>query len=463
MNSLKYDKSSVESIYNHACYLIGKTLAQAATLPSSVVNAKNRGDLGRLIEIHYFEHNPPNDHSPDFADAGLELKTTGILDYKKFQKSGEVLRAKERLSLTSINFQTIGNENWETSSLVEKCNLMLILFYRYDNTVSVVEQYFDLKPLLITMLPSQLSQSSYEMEFIKKNSLQLSLTDIEIIRRDWEFIQQKILDNKAHELSEGDTFYLGASRKGSGGIDEPLRRQVGSQIGAKSRGFSFKQKFLTKLVQGHSKNELSLGINKDLTFEKATEKRFAAFIGHTVAEISEELDYFTRSKSEKYLLSKRILGREGQKIEEFEKAGIQMKTVSLSKLGGCREDMSFPAFKCLELASQEWEDSDFSYQVETKFLFVVFKEDKYGEDRLDKVMFWNMPYLDRLEAMRIWEDSKRRVMIDARDLPKRSESKVAHVRPHATNSKDVDLSPQGEWIVKRCFWLNGSYIAKIVS
>ena len=73
-----------------------------------------------------------------------------------------------------------------------------------------------------------------------------------------------------------------------------------------------------------------------------------------------------------------------------------------------------------------------------------------------------MPYQDRLEAMRVWEETKRRVMINARDLPRTSESKVAHVRPHAKNKKDVDLTPQGELIVKRCFWLNGSYIADVV-
>ena len=462
MTNQQYDKSSVDSIYNYSCNLVGKTLAQSTRLPIEIVNQKNRGDLGRLIEIHYFGHNPPNNHAPDFAEAGLELKTTGTLDYKKPQTSGELVRAKERLTLTNINFLTIRDEKWETSSLIEKCNLMLILFYKYDGSVSVVEQYFELKPLLMLMIPSRLNQESKELEFINSTALQIAPADLEIIKHDWEFIRQKIVDNKAHELSEGDTFYLGACRKGSGKEDEALKKQAGSDIGAKSRAFSFKQNFLTKIVQGHSKNEVSLGIGAEISFEEAIKRRFASFIGLTVAEISAEVNYFTKSKQEKWLLSKRILAREGKAIEEFEKAEIQMKTVSLSKTGSCREDMSFPAFKCIELASQDWEDSDFSYQVETKFLFVVFKEDEFGEDRLQKVMYWNMPYVDRVEAQRVWEEAKRRVALDAKNLPKRKESKIAHVRPHATNAKDVDLTPQGEWIVKRCFWLNGTYIANIV-
>jgi DNA mismatch repair protein MutH len=463
MTLQEYDKKSVESIYKYSCQLTGKTLAQVVQLPNDVVNQKNRGDLGRLVEIHFFQHNPPNDHNPDFAEAGLELKTTGTLDYKRIPKSGEIIRAKERMTLTNINFLTIENEEWESSTLLAKCNLMLILFYKYDKSVSVVEQYFNLEPLITLMFASRLNQNPREIQFINSAAFQLPESDLEQIRRDWEFIRQKIKDNRAHELSEGDTFYLGACRRGSGKEDEALKKQSGSDVGAKSRAFSFKQNFLSKLVQGHSKKEVALGIGKGVTFEEAVKSKFAPFLGKTVKEISEELNYFTKAKSEKWLLAKRILARGGQKIEEFEKAEIQLKTVSLSKSGGCREDMSFPAFKCKELVSQDWEDSDFSSQVETKFLFVVFKADSTGEDRLEKVMYWNMPYEDRLEAKRVWEDAKRRVAIDARDLPKRKESKVAHVRPHATNKKDVDLSPQDEWIVKRCFWLNGSYIAKEVS
>ena len=462
MNNQKYDKSSVESIYKFSRQLTGKTLSQVVELPVDVVNQKNRGDLGTLVEIHFFEHKPPNDHNPDFAEAGLELKITGTSDYKRIPKSGEILRAKERMTLTNINFRTIENEEWETSTLLAKCNLMLILLYRYDKSVSVVDQYFNLNPLLTLMFQSRLNQTSNEIKFITSTAFQISEPDLEQIRRDWEFIRQKIMDKRAHELSEGDTFYLGACRKGSGKEDEALKKQTGSDIGAQSRAFSFKQKFLSKIVQGHSKEEVALGIGKGVTFEQAIENRFASFIGLTVKAISTELDYFTSSKSEKWLLAKRILARGGQSIEEFEKAEIQLKTVSLSKTGGCREDMSFPAFKCNELVSQNWEDSDFSYQVETKFLFVVFKADSSGEDRLEKVMYWNMPYEDRLEAKRVWEDTKIRVVVDARDLPKRKDSKVAHVRPHATNKKDVDLTPQGEWLVKRCFWLNGSYIAKVV-
>lgn len=463
MSQPSYDKSSVASIYKHSRALKGKTLAQAVTLPPQIVNSKNRGDLGKLTEVYYFEHNPPNTHDPDFAQAGLELKTTGTQEYKRAQISGETLKAKERLKLTSIDFSTLGQETWETSTLFSKCNLMLILFYKYDKSVSVVEQYFELDPLLLTMDVSKLTQSNYEKEFILKTSIQIPEEDLAIIKEDWEYIRSQAAQNKAHELSEGDTNYLGACRSGSGGENEPLKKQANNSPGAKGRAFAFKQGYLSKLVQGHSKREVSLGIGKNLSFEDVIEAKFKEYIGLTVPEICKKLNYSSSAKQIKSLLCNRILMSEGKKIIEFEKAGIRMKTFSLNASNKAREDISFPAFVSGEVVSQNWEDSEFATDIEDKFLWVVFKQDENGADRLIKVVYWNMPYSDRLKAQEVWENMKERLLTNPQDVKGNFKNDVAHVRPHGKNSKDYDESLSGLRLRKRCFWLNGSYIAKVVS
>ncbi len=74
-----------------------------------------------------------------------------------------------------------------------------------------------------------------------------------------------------------------------------------------------------------------------------------------------------------------------------------------------------------------------------------------------------MPYDDRLEARRVWEETKRRVFVDASDLPRMSESDVAHVRPKGRDGKDKLPTPQGDMQVKKCFWLNSTYIASVVA
>ena len=76
---MKYRKDSVKSIYEHALKLLGQSLSQVVELPQGIANSRNRGDLGSLVEKYYFEHTPPNNHDPDFKEAGLELKTTGLI------------------------------------------------------------------------------------------------------------------------------------------------------------------------------------------------------------------------------------------------------------------------------------------------------------------------------------------------------------------------------------------------
>ena len=73
--------------------------------------------------------------------------------------------------------------------------------------------------------------------------------------------------------------------------------------------------------------------------------------------------------------------------------------------------------------------------------------------------FWNMPYEDKLEAQKVWEKTKNQIMEGhAENLPKKSDNRVAHVRPHAKNASDTLDTPQGAQLVKKCFWLNSSYI-----
>lgn len=433
----KYDKTSVESIVRFAELLTGKTLNEVATLPREVVNAQNRGDLGGLVEAHFFEL-PPTTSNLDFPLAGLELKTTGL---KK--RADGTLQAKERLVLTMINYLAIVDEQWSTSALFTKCRLMLILFYLYEKDISSIHQRFVLAPFL------------YRME----------LHDLDAIKRDWEFIQQKVRQGKAHELSEGDTFYLGACRKGPGGPGETLRRQPFSKIGAKSRAFSFKPAYVNGLIAHHVNTEPVLDL-RNKTFEEATFEKFEAYLGKSVSELARIFNFHKSGANHKgYLreLAVRVLASGGSSIPELLRAGVEMKTIRLTKTGRPRESMSFPAFSFMGILDQVWEESNFFEKLESKFLFVVFQEGEDGQEVLSNVFYWNMPYEDRLEAKRVWEDTKRRVAIDAFDLPRISESLIAHVRPKARDGKDTLLTPQGNQRVKQCFWLNAGYIKMIIS
>ncbi len=437
MSTNKYDDSSVDSIVSYSQALSGHSLDEIVTLPEGVANKKNKGNLGGLVEAHFFEL-PPTSSGIDFPRAGLELKVTGLLP-----KGKGLFKAKERLVLTMINYMEIVGEKWDTSTFYMKCRLMLILFYLYEKDVPAIDLKFILKPFLFRI-------ENY---------------DFETIKRDWEFIQNKVKLGKAHELSEGDTFYLGATRKGEGGKDEALRQQPNSPIKAKSRAFAFKQKYVNVLIAGHVEGAGSLLEDARMSIEEATQRRFDRFIGQSVEKISESIGYRKSGPNHKgflYDLSKRILGNGAESVLELEKADIQIKTVRLTKAGKPREHMSFPAFNLLEITEEEWEDSNFFERLEKKFLFVVFQEAEDGIEKLLLVAYWNMPYEDRIEAQKVWEETRRRVSLEQLPLPAASESRVSHVRPKGQNKQDTQLMPSGSSWVKQCFWLNSSYIGSVI-
>jgi len=455
-----YDKSSVESIFEHAKRLDGVALADLLPGLDSEMNQKNRGDLGSLVERHYFELKPPNNHEPDFAEVGLELKTTGV----RLTNGGYV--AKERLVLTMINYESIVNEIWESSIFLKKCKLMLILFYEYDRETPVTRRRFVLRPIIHQLSERGLLVQGHEIEFLRRHAVIVPPEDLAQIRRDWETIKAKVLAGKAHELSEGDTYYLGACRKGPGGAGEALRVQPFSPEGAKGRAFSLKQGYMSKIIQSSQSNEVRLGVNETEDFEQVTKRKFDSHRGKTIEQLCRSLEIVLKEPKQKNLkriIADRILEVEGRAPSELQMADIEMKTVLLNEVGKLKEHMSFPNFKYLEIVDLQWEDSDFCERLERRFLFVVFQKDNRGLERLKKVFYWNMPFVDREEARRVWEETKRRVSINARDLPGARESHVAHVRPKARDSRDTEPTPQGERLVKKGFWLNNKYVQDIIA
>ena len=135
--------------------------------------------------------------------------------------------------------------------------------------------------------------------------------------------------------------------------------------------------------------------------------------------------------------------------------------------------MSFPSFKFTEIIEEEWETSSLrTYLEPAKFMFVVFRENNDGGYSFERIKFWNIPYHDLEEVRRVWERTvkiiKEGVVLefDGRvthnNLPKATESNVAHVRPHAKDSDDTYPLPDGRVMPKQSFWFNNSYLESIM-
>lgn len=460
MQNLPYDINNKNSIIAYAKQLVNKSLRDICN-ENIVTDKKNKGGYGQLLEKFYFLYEPNSDTEPDFKEAELELKSSPI---KKLKRLDYV--SKERLVLNIINYLDIVNENFQNSSLLKKNKHLLLVFYLYEKNKNKLDFRIDIV-----------------------DEWELTNIDLEIIKQDWETIQQKIIDGKAHELSEGDTLYLGACTKGSKGGN--LREQPFSKIKAKQRAFSLKQGYVNHIIatlnngnkQNYGKLIHTLNVLKNNTLEDIVYSKFKKYFDKSTDEIQTLLNINLNSKAKNFYanLVKAILGIElNNNIEEFEKADISIKTIRLDSNNKPKEQISFPAFKFNDLVNEKWEDSKIYNLLEKKFLFVFFKIDNNGKLKLSKVRFWNMPFEDRKEVKKVYLKTKEVILsgeivkstklnksgklIRNTNFPNKKSNKVTHIRPHALNSQDTyplpvtDKFTQSDSYTKQCFWLNSEYV-----
>ena len=452
---MKYNPNDKNSILKYAKLLKGKTLREGCDESILKHNYSGKGNFGQILEKFYFLYEPNSDSEPDFAIAGLELKSTPLK-----QLQNKEYRSKERLVLNIINYLEVVNQDFETSSFWKKNANILLIFYLH-------QAGYDILDYLIKLVD--------EWNFPK--------TDLEIIKKDWQLIKQKIADGKAHELSEGDTFYLGACTKGANA--NSTRKQPFSDTPAKQRAYSLKQGYVNHIIASianeatgiYGKLIPSVAVAKKQTIEEIVISKFKPYYNKTVEQILKKtgVKINTTAKSFYANLTKAILGIELDKeIEEFEKAEIIVKTVRLKENNLPKEDISFSNFKYEEIVNEDWDESNFKDILEHKFLFVFFQFEN-EELVLRKVKFWNMPYADILEAEKVWDKtknivSKGKIVREVKDgirytnFPNKSFNSVSHVRPHATNAADTyplptkDKLTKAKEYTKHCFWLNNTYV-----
>jgi len=454
---------TADEVLEKANEAIGKTFGEIDK--TNRLKKGNKGGLGQVIEESLFEYKVNSDARADFEEAGVELKVTAF----KRNKNGTI-SAKERLVLNIINYIEEVKTTFETSSFWKKNKTILLMIYEW--------------------LPDTNQKDFY----IYKNILhQFSEADLEIIKKDWETIVNKIRAGKAHELSEGDTNYLGACPKGAN--KSSLRKQPYSDILAMQRAFALKSSYMTAIMRKYIMQEDLVGFAaahelKEKSLEELLEDRFSPYTGMTVKEIAAELNIEFKPKAKHFnaTLVSALLGVKGTKldsIEEFAKANIQFKTVRLEPTGKPQESMSFEQIDFHQWTTETWEESFIRHKfLETKFLFVIFeyketkKQNQNRDLYLKGIKLWNMPLqtIDT-EIKQVWDEvnkvikegiqiehkKKGRIFVEHNNLPKSDFNGVAHIRPKARDGQDKVELPTGERITKQCFWLNREYIKELIN
>lgn len=434
-----------------------KRAQEAINIPLKDIDKTGRlstgkGAVGSIIEESWFGYSINSESEPDFPEAGVELKVTPYIIGKK----GEI-RAKERLVCNIINYMEEYDKTFKTSSFWHKCETMLLMSY---------EQIKDVP------------KGDYKID--KAVLFSFPIEDLVIIERDWNIIMKKVRDGEAHLISEGDTMYLAACTKGANASS--VRKQPFSDVMAKQRAYSLKSSYMTQILNqyifGTATNERIITDWKQLqnhSFEDVIVEKLRPYFGKTQEQLKKQFGMEDcNAKNLNEVLLAKMLGIKGKiaYTDEFQKACIVPKTIRVQRNGNIKENMSFPTFDFIKLSKEtEWEESDlYNYLAPTKFLFVIFQENDDGELVFDRVKFWNMPVDDLEEVHRVWQRTVDTIRNGVKliptsrgisnDLPKQSESPIAHVRPHGKDGSDKLPLPDGRMMTKQCFWLNNSYIEK---
>ena len=142
-----------------------------------------------MVERYFFGYETNSNPTPDFEEAGVELKCTPLKEL-----ADKSLQIKERLVCAMIDYSEDHKHPFKESHVYIKCAVMLLLFYLHQAKVPV-----------------------QQLRFLYSVLWQIPEKDLLIMEQDYDKIIAKIRCGKAHELSEGDTTYLGACRKGQKG------------------------------------------------------------------------------------------------------------------------------------------------------------------------------------------------------------------------------------------------------
>ena len=173
---------------------------------------------------------------------------------------------------------------------------------------------------------------------------------------------------------------------------------------------------------------------------------------------------------------------------------ILLKFISVSPNYKCYEAMSFSNLSLYDILFEEWNSKDpfelakFRKQLDLNFLFIPIIKVKvngifnnYLDWEIGEFSYWEPSERELEEIGREWSDVKERLQKGVElkrvkhgcsyrtlnNLPKQSETRFIHLRPHGKNSHDYDqgylkYTNGAVEITKQSFWLNKKYINSLL-
>ncbi|HEY1661399.1 MAG TPA: MutH/Sau3AI family endonuclease [Verrucomicrobiae bacterium] len=463
-----FDNQGFGSILTHARKLEGQQLREIAKsmLRPELIELKGKGAAGQLLHSWFGLKDNDNRAEPDlmsvrFSDGrtgGVEIKAVPLM----LKKRG--LRIKERCKVTNIDYGQLLDETWSVSRARHKLISVMFIFYRYAG--------------LENWPASQVEKIVYwEVE-----TAQVGGT----IRLDWQRTWDYVSEGRAHEISEGHGMILGACTTGQGGDSKHVIQPRNTLELARKRAFALKPAFLQTtyeyIISPASFKSISTLSGKTFSADLKAEVLlgFEPLIGKRLEEIANRLKISKqKTKHASALLVRRALGilNDKKRLLELEAAGVKPKTIPVRErdLRPC-EAMSFPAMRLTEFVEEEWKDSEFRAHLDCLLLIptlAVHCKQELWSRRLGRPFFWTPSGDDEAGIANEWEMFKQEIIegkaaykrVNGRRISKLtpgSMTKYIHLRPKSRDGTEDDVDPNGRRTQRLCFWLNQSFIQKLL-
>jgi len=441
-------KDSIESIFSYAKGLEGKSLLDIIPNDTRFHSYGNMQDA--LSELFFFSKYQSDE--PFFKEARLGFKAIPLHSVTENE-----FTVFNNVFLNEINSEQIQIEKFNDSSFWKNSSQILFVFYRQESN----ESYFNFKIELVSIWEPTGS-------------------DLSIIKQDWQIIKNRINTNKGGELLLGDTFYLGCE-KTSAYRKTNSQDQHSIKTRNKNIFYVLKKKYISNFINSEKSNNIksfASGLKSPGKEYSKVVDEFEKYYDLNIDAICEHLGFYTNKKSKGYCstVTRAIIGNISQReLLEFYDSRTVIRTVRLDENFKPTQNISFPAFKFIDIANNDWDSSSFKSILEQNFFFVFFKY-KENELLLKRVVSWKMDKSDLLEAKKVYDRTREVIMngaivksisikgIRKTNFPGSKFSEVCHVRPHAINTEDVLKLPVNDTYTnlthytKHSFWLNASYI-----
>ena len=468
------EDQDLETVRAHAKRLEGKTLREIAAMLDrpELLDRRGKGVAGQMLHAWFgvgendsrAEPDLLNVKMPDGQRAGVEIKVVPL----KAARAG--VRVKERCKVTSIEYKSLLGEKWPGSRARHKLSVTLFIYYNYAGATAWPDSTVD--RIVIWQLDK--SPARYTIE------------------SDWERTWQFVREGRAHEISEGQAAILGASTAGAGKDSKWVEQPTNPTVRAKQRAFALKPAFLQttygldKDPSAYQQLPVSEIRDAEADIRDVILRKLAPHVGRTLADIAKDLGVpdiaassERRPKHAAYLLVKRVLGAvsDDKKLVELEALGIKPKTIPARETDMYPfEAMSFPAMKLVEFAEEKWENSELQTHLENILMIPLFRRNRdhdYQDSRLGKPFFWTPEGEEGDAIVKEWRKFKKEVragraayrLENGRRVSKltpASKTDYIHLRPKGRDGREDDIDPKGNRTQKLCFWLNQSFVQRLM-